>query len=537
MIEPDKTADLVERVTVRIQENKRLFREHPWWAIKNGLVLTEDEKPPPGQPAVRPFPAKEYLRIITQLWLDNPKGLLCKSRQILMSWLFAYLLLWDSIAFDGRHNIFQGKRQDDVAATGTKGILGRARFIRNHLPFDLQPETAKQESTIVEAYTNGSVLEVIPEGKDIIRSKSPSKLNMDELAFQETGAENWDTALPAVGSVWGVTTPNGRDFVYDQADPDKLWDNWRQWPEIMTGLHAYKNRNGVMLVAVHYTADEDRRTTEYQDKIRGGYTSMRRYLRENELNFVSLEGQGVWSNEFEKARHVIDKYEADPSLPIHRGWDPGYNGQACSMAQVNHEGQLVLFDQVIYKAVALPKVIQEVEIRTRRAIGTSFLTMTGDKLNTIAPSVLDYGDPAARQHNAKGETDLDTFSKYNIRLLTRTTKGRKQDLLEQVRSLLLPRSDGKPGLVVARSSPEMEHVIAMFEGGYHYAKARPGRAVKDAPEKDGFFDHIADGIQYLVDNVRPTRPGFIAEAGGEDWWKIEDAGIGNEPPDFNWRME
>ena len=295
------------------------------------------------------------------------------------------------------------------------------------------------------------------------------------------------------------------------------------------------NNKGVMLISCHYTADEDRRSTEYQDKIRSGYTSMRRYLRENELNFVSLEGQGVWSNEFTRSRHVIDRYEPDPALPIHRGWDPGYNGQSVCLAQVNHEGQLILFDHVFYTAVPLSKVVQEVEIRTRRAIGNSYLVETGDSLKTVNPSVLDYGDPAARQHNAKGETDIDTLSKYNIRLLTRTTKGRKRDLIEQVRSLLLPRSDGKPGLIVARNSPEMEHVIAMFEGGYHYGKPRPGKAVQDLPEKDGFFDHFADSIQYLVDNVRPTRPGFLSEEGGDDWWAIDDVGVGNETPDITWR--
>jgi len=524
-------ADLANRAVVRIEEDRRAFAAHPWWAIERRHIWTEDEKPGPGIPAVRPLPAKEYLRIITQIWLDHPKGLLCKSRQVLMSWLFAYLLVWDSIALKGRHNIFQGKRQDDVKATGTKGLLGRARFIREHLPFHLRPEVTNQESSIVESYGNGSVMEAIPEGKHIIRSKVPSNLVMDEIAFHETGAENWDTALPASGRVWGITTPNGRDFVYDQADPGQRWDEWREWPEIATGIHGYLNQKDIFLLAVHYTADPDRRAPEYQSNLRKGYTSIRRYMRENELDFALAEGQGVWTNEFHRSRHIVDRYDPDPGLPIHRGWDFGYRGQSVCLAQVNHEGQLVLFDQLIYKYVPLSKVVQEAEIRTRRAIGGSFLSITGDTVRTIVPQVMDYGDPASRQTNAKGETDVDTMSRYNIHLLTRSTKGRKHDLIEQVRALLLPRADGKPTLVVARNSPEMDHVISMFEGGYHYEHSVTGRAEKERAAKDGFFDHIADAIQYLVDNVRPTRPGFVPEEAsgtGQEWWRIDELGVGNE---------
>ena len=141
-----------------------------------------------------------------------------------------------------------------------------------------------------------------------------------------------------------------------------------------------------------------------------------------------------------------------------------------------------------------------------------------------------------RAHNPKGETDIFTLSKWGIRLVTKTTKGRKKDLIEQVRSLLLPRSDGKPCILIARNSSEMDHVIAWFQGGYHYEKPRENKAEKEIPAKDGFYDHIADSIQYLIDNVRPHRPGWAEEGPDLTWWKDTDYGIGQSDEAPSWRI-
>ena len=518
------------RLAIQVQKDVEAFKAHPWWAIEKGYVFTEDEKPPRGEDPVRVFPAEPYLKTIADLWLENPLGLLMKSRQMMISWLFAWLHTWDAISNRGRHNFFQGKRQDDVAAMGTKGILGRARFMRDHLPPFIRPKVIS-ESMISENYEHGSNMEAIPEGKDIIRSKVISKLFMDELAFHDTGEENWNAAIPAAhggGTVWGVSTPNGREFMYQQADDSKKWDNWRDWPEIATGIHGYKNRRGVLLVALHYTAKKAWRDATWQEGIRSGYTSTRYFLRERELDFSLMEGIGVWSSEFDKNFHVIDNYVPDGNLPLYRGWDTGYNGQSVCFAQINHQGQLVLFDHVIYKQVPLNRVVQEVQVKTQRAISGA-LTEIGldERYRKRETTVLDYGDPATKQNNSSGTSDRDTLSKYGIRLVSRTSKGRKNDLIEQVRQLLLPRSDGKPALVVARNSSEMEHVITMFQGGYHYSKTREGKAEKELPEKDGFFDHIADSIQYLIDNVRPSRTGYLSEDPNQDWWKDTEGGIGN----------
>lgn len=521
--------DTIARAAARARQDWDLSAADPWYPVKKGWVITLDEKPPPGVPAIRPLPAKEYLEAVTRLWQASPRFLLGKSRQLLISWLFAWLTEWDAIFHDGRHCIIQGKRLEDVDAASPHRIMGRARFIRQNLPAFLQPKVLG-ENVASESYENGSTMEAIPQGEDIVRGKVPSTMFMDEICFQESSEKNWNAANAAAHKLWGVSTPNGHEFMYRQGDQGRLWDNWREWPQVVPGLHSYLNSRGIQLAFLHYTADPDRCTIEYQKHAREGYTNIRDYMREHEGDFTLVTGLGVYSNEFRSQYHVIEKYVVDPTLPIYRGWDPGYNGQACSFFQVNHDGQLVWFDLVFQKAVPLGKVIQEAKKRTLWYLSEAvpILGLDGD-FSRMEAAVMDYGDPAARQHNADGTTDVAEFSKFGIRLMSRPTTRRKLDLVENVRKLLLPRSDGKPGLLVAKNSPEMDYVIAGFAGSYHYNEPKEGKASKELPEKDGWNDHIFDSAQYAIDNISPIRFGSYEMEANADWWKSpDDIGVGQD---------
>jgi hypothetical protein len=524
--------DLTGMTLSRMSADKLAFRAHPWHAIQQRWVFTEDEHPPPDTLPVRPMPPKPYIEALVALWLESPLMILCKSRQVMASWVFAYLTVWWALTHEGAHCLFQGKREKDVAATGTKGLLGRARFIRRHLPaFVCLPDLGRESDT-AETYGNGSTLEAIPEGEDIIRSKTISTATLDEIAFYNDPAATWNAALPAAkggGRVCGITTPDGQGFPYREADAGRLWDDWRKWPELVPGLHTYLTSRGVQLVALHYTADEDERTPEAQAKRREGYTSVQAYRRENELDFSISGGLGVFVSEFSPAVHVIETYKPDPLLPIWRGWDPGYNGQAVSWGQFNHRGQLVWFDQVIYRAVPLVRVIQEVKLRTAKWLGEAARPVGfDDRYTKLAAEVIDVGDPAAGQHHASGDTVLDELLRHGIRLQVKVTTGRGVGMIEQVRALLLPRSDGSPGLLVARTTPEMQHVLAGLGGGYRYADTKEGRATSDTPLKDGFYDHIFDGFKYLVDWAQPIRAASPSDEVGpdKDLWLDKDTGVG-----------
>lgn len=554
MGEPELTEEQ-RREEVRKHEEWESFCADPWWAIEQSYVLTEDEHAKDGENSTKPFPTKRYLREVVTMYQVGSVGMVMKSRQLMMSWTFCWLLLHEAITKSGRLCVAQGKREEDVLAKGTKALMGRMRFMRRHLPDHLQPNVI-EESKSTEVYDNGSTIMAIPQGEDVIRSLTASVVFMDELSRHPLGELAWTAALPTVrggGKLWGVSTPNGREFCYRQADDRLPWDAWEQWPQLMDGLYGYKNTKGMYLVALHYTADEDKRTAEYQKEARKGYTNVNFYRQENELDFSLQPGEAVFGNEFSEQKHCMKAvYKVNKFMPVYRGWDFGYNGQACSFLQHNHRGQLIWFDQVFYKRLALPLVCQEVNRRmldytTERkndegteVVEQQLTDLEGQVIEgariakmtrQISPVMsFDYGDPSGEAHNTKGETDRSTLLQHGFMLRTKPTTGRKRDIVENVRALMLDRSDGTPGILIARNnSPEMRLVVEGFKGGYHYPEVPMGRADKQIPAKDGFYDHIFDGMQYAIDHIRPIRPAIMSEFGeGGDWWK------GSEWTDSPW---
>lgn len=552
--QPQTREDLIERAHAREALEKRLFAKDPWYGIEKKLVFTQDEHADllGGEKATKLFPPKEYLKLISHIVMGSPTGLLMKSRQLMMSWLFCYLLLWEAITKSGRLCVAQGKREEDVLAKGDKGLMGRIRFMRRNLPEHLQP-VVLEEAKGTEVYGNGSTIMAIPQGDDIVRSITASFVFMDELEFHPEGERAWTAALPTTkggGRLWGVTTPNGQGFCYQQHDERLKWEDWEKWPEAMPGLYGYRNTKGMQLIALHYTADPEKRTPEYQVKAREGYTNMNMYRQENELDFSIVAGDGVFDEEFRKELHVLkENYKVNPTMPIYRGWDFGYNGQAVSFFQHNVRGQLVWFDQVFFRRVGLHKVIQEVLKRTtwhlgqydkdgtkeKKLVEVPLMDLEGRPIpgarlvtpRNVAVDVQDFGDPSAEAKNTKGDTDRALLATFGIMLKTKETTGRKMDLVEQVRALLWPRSDGTPALLISPGPfNEMKMVVSGFTGGYHYPEKRAGRADKMLPHKDGVYDHIFDSAQYAIDWVQPIRAAMVEDLpldGGRPWWRAPES--------------
>ena len=365
-----KPEDIELRRQARVFYEVRQFKKSPLWALKEGYILTQDEHADSGED-VRPFPCKDYIETILRIVMSSPIGMIMKSRQLMMSWLFCYLLLWDAITRPGRLCVAQGKREEDVSAKGTKALMGRIRFMRRNLPEHLQPQVIEEAKT-TEVYANGSTILAIPQGEDIIRSLTASFVFMDELSRHPEGEKAWTAALPTIrggGRLWGVSTPNGREFCYDQADERLPWDRWEGWPSVSKGLYGYRNTKGMQLIALHYTADEEKATPEYQALARKGYTNVNNYRAENELDFSLQPGEAVYA-EYDQSRHVLKKnYVPNPRMPIYTGWDFGYNGQSVSFFQHTSTGQLIWFDLIFLKRVPLQKVCQEVQRRLLWALG------------------------------------------------------------------------------------------------------------------------------------------------------------------------
>jgi len=196
------------------------------------FVFTLDQHD--GERPVKPCPVDErpHLEAIARvwhrmragdLWVLNPesgrrqrcRGLVeAKSRQVMQSWEFVWLCLWDVLFHSGRLVFMQSKREED--AIGTKaagsGLLGRAKFILNNIPGGsfLLPKYVERANKL-EFTDLHSVLWAIPEGGDIIRSHTVSGIFSDECAFQPEFESAYTAAMPSLrGGGWfaGVSTPD-----------------------------------------------------------------------------------------------------------------------------------------------------------------------------------------------------------------------------------------------------------------------------------------------------------------------------------------
>jgi hypothetical protein len=207
-------------------------RDDPYYFLINWaktLDVHDDLSP------IKPFPDKEYLRILVDTWLNTQLLLIPKSRQMMMSWLFTTLYLWDTIFHEARMTFFQSKKSEDA-----DDILKRSKFVWDNLPrflkrfyrngrgFDLQcnPQHKGQHVTGKMVFPQiNSEIRAIPEGGDVIRMHVASGILSDEMAFQPEARAAWTAARPTIsskGRFTGVSTAEHGSFfeelVFDEIE-------------------------------------------------------------------------------------------------------------------------------------------------------------------------------------------------------------------------------------------------------------------------------------------------------------------------------
>jgi len=184
-------------------------RRDPWPFVTNycHTLDSHDRKRP-----IKLFPNRPYLFELTQLWLKSPLLVVAKSRQMMATWLFVSLYLWDAITAPGRLIFLQSKREEDAIgnATAATGLLGRTRFVLDHLPEGLKPPF-KATVNKIEFPDRNSTIWAIPQGPDILRQHTASGILSDEMGFQYLAEDAYTAALPTIengGRFTALSTAN-----------------------------------------------------------------------------------------------------------------------------------------------------------------------------------------------------------------------------------------------------------------------------------------------------------------------------------------
>lgn len=173
---------------------------------------------------IKRFPRKEYLVHLIDEWMTNPMLLVVKSRQMLITWLFCTLHLWDCMTHRGRISFFISKKEDDANYARDLSLLSRVSFVYDHLPEHLRARRRKRlKPACFEFPSLNSSIYGVSQDSDALRQYTATSIFWDEMAFQEHSHTAYAAVKPTIdggGRMCGVSTPNGRhnlfyDLVHD----------------------------------------------------------------------------------------------------------------------------------------------------------------------------------------------------------------------------------------------------------------------------------------------------------------------------------
>ncbi len=178
------------------------------------FVWTLDQHDP--KHPIKQFPwHRPHLQTLVQLWKDNKLLSIVKCRQVVATWLFSALALWD-VLHPGKLVMLQSKREEDAIGSETTGAahLGRAKFILSHIPGRAilcpVPKGSNEPGSMgtygkLEFAELNSGLWAIPQGGNIIRQRTASGIFSDEVAFQPEAEDAYVAARPCIrGGGWFV---------------------------------------------------------------------------------------------------------------------------------------------------------------------------------------------------------------------------------------------------------------------------------------------------------------------------------------------
>jgi len=257
----------------------------------------------------------------------------------------------------------------------------------------------------------------------------------------------------------------------------------------MQGVTEY-DRNGVHVLRIHYSADEDKRSPEWKDEQRRGM-SKAMWDKEYEIKFDVFTGK-VWFTQFRPEFHVAkEPLPPIPGRPVFRGWDYGLT-PATVFAQTTAKGQLL----VLYP-----------ELQSWDNGITAHGLVVRSESSTYFPGYdfLDYGDPAGNtrcQNDEKTANDI-LREKYNISVQPGpVAELARHEALRHYLTTLTP--DGAPRLLI---DPRCTFLIKALGGGYQHKEVAGKRLDIVA---DNEYTHIVDGLMYVCAMVRSA-------AGRKSW--------------------
>lgn len=223
----------------------------------------------------------------------------------------------------------------------------------------------------------------------------------------------------------------------------------------------------------------------YMDLIEAADPGEVRVMAAGEYGYM-FSGKGVYADIYHDHIHYDARLEAIPGLPLHLGWDFGYNYPACVVAQ-DSNGQLRVLREYLSSSKGIQQFVREDVLPGLANHFPNFQIGTST------------GDPAGLQH--KG-----TDGNQEITLLSRLipTERAKTNLFTPRRDAVIERLTrtvgGQPGFLIGPGAPVLRKG---FLGGYRFRRVQIGAQeggmqprYHPEPEKTE-ESHPHDALQYV----------------------------------------
>lgn len=483
------------------------------------------------------------------MWLECPTLFIEKSRQIMVTWLFVCLYLWDALFHNARRTFLQSKKEEDADE-----LIERARVVYGNLErieFPELPQVAKTSSGKLGTESEmsfpsmDSKLVSIPQGPDQVRSYTWSGGLADEIAFQKKAYDAYTAAVPSLmggGRFTAPSTANGKVFNYKMLygidpktdkplgppvidsdliphpkyTPDQLMrmtdEQFNAIPlaelvACVPGMRYWVNSNqpdtdfGIHCCRVHLYADPDKsprteKGTAYIRQLKASMPDKSAYEREIEINYESYDGQPVIGN-FDPDIFV-GRCDYDSELSLRLSADYGSIVCGALVAQlVPIQGynmmQLQILDELILRNSNTDVLAQMLKDLMETRYSRSW---EHNNLNF-------YCDVAGRQGSANAiDPSLNTSIKI-MRSYGFAPKSRKIDIYESTELTKTIFSMTSPnGIPAVKIDPRCRYLIKCLKGGWRYPE-HPAETRVGYPEKDGEYEHGGDMLRYLIAHSFP----------------------------------
>jgi hypothetical protein len=151
----------------------------------------------------KPFPDKDYLRLIDERFATEPILAIPKSRRMIVTWRMLALHLHHGLFIPNQAIFIQSKTLGDSAyLLGEERIMFMYGKILERFPYHPWPRLTRKASFDrgyeMLQFSNGTSIYAVAQGPDKLRQYTASRVYCTEMAFWESAEDTWTALLPTI---------------------------------------------------------------------------------------------------------------------------------------------------------------------------------------------------------------------------------------------------------------------------------------------------------------------------------------------------